>query len=548
MRSYLKIIFIAALTAIMPAWSFVSAQVEKEVRVVKPYTPTLSDAEKINLLPEFNDSTRVTPEFNYSITPKRYGTHFTVRPIQAARMVGLPLQRLYKSQLSLGIGNYFTPFAELTVNKLRSRKSSLGLYLKHQSSAGKVKLENDMRVQSNYSDNIAEIYGKHMYYRSVVEGGLSGGYNSLLYYGYRPELDTILEKKDIRQKIYSAGARFAWYSSYPDSSHFNYHLGFNYQLTHDAFNNTENAFNLKTKFEDFIGDWYAGIEAGFEYYAKSAGIDSFNNLLINVNPYVSKAGDEWRFLIGLNTTTDIGENSILHIYPRANFQFNIVKNVLIPYMGVEGHREINNYRKILFENPFIVPGLSVMNSDYSPVGYFGLKGRYSSKMSFDFRLSYMKVNDMYFFVPDTTEILHNQYTVEYDNASILTTSGEITWNQNEKLQLFLKANYYNYSLDSLAYPWHRPSFEANLGASYNLRDKILVDAGIFYTGKRYAPGPDGAVELNPYLDANLSLEYRYTKLLSFFLRLNNFTASRYQIWYQYPAQRFQAMVGFTYAL
>ena len=80
-----------------------------------------------------------------------------------------------------------------------------------------------MRVPAYYSDNAGELYGRHMFYRSVVEGHVTGGYNSVLYYGYNPEFDTILDKKNIRQKIYSAGAGVSWYSSYPDSLHLNYH-------------------------------------------------------------------------------------------------------------------------------------------------------------------------------------------------------------------------------------------------------------------------------------------------------------------------------------
>ncbi len=548
MKSLLKIIFSLPVMAFMTLPVSSQNQIEKEVRVVKPYTPTLSDAGKINLLPKFNDSTRVSPDFDFSITPKRYDTHFAVKPIQPARMVGLPLERLYKSQLSLGIGNYFTPFAELTVNNLRSRKADLGLYLRHQSSAGKVTLENGLKVPENYSDNAGEIYGKHLFYRSVLEGGISGGYNSVLYYGYDPELDTLLENKAIKQKIYSAGARAALYSSHPDSLHLNFRLGFDYQLTRDAFANTENAFRIDAKFEHFIKDWYSGLDMGVEYYGKSAGIDSFDNLVVKVNPFVTRGAADWRFLLGLNTTTDVGETGTIHIYPRANFQFNVVRNVLIPYMGVDGSREINSYRKIIFENPFIVPGLSVKNSDYGINGYFGLKGRYSSKMAYDFRLSYAQVSDLYFYVNDTTDVLHNHFTVRYDNASILKASGQIIWDQSEKLRLMLNVHYTHYELDTLAYPWHRPAFEAGFAASYNLRDKILIDANLYYTGKRYAEGTSGAIELDPYLVPDLSVEYRYTKLLSFFLRLNNFTASKYMIWNQYPARRFQAMIGFTYAL
>ncbi|MFW5644625.1 MAG: hypothetical protein ACOCZL_01805, partial [Bacteroidota bacterium] len=114
--------------------SFGQEEPQREVRVVKPYTPTLSDADKISLMPEFNDTVSLSTDFKYSITPKKYSTSFRLDPIKPAKMVGLPLTRLYKSQFTLGLGNYTTPYAELTINQLRDRKNALGLYAKHHSS------------------------------------------------------------------------------------------------------------------------------------------------------------------------------------------------------------------------------------------------------------------------------------------------------------------------------------------------------------------------------------------------------------------------------
>jgi hypothetical protein len=158
---------------------------------------------------------------------------------------------------------------------------------------------------------------------------------------------------------------------------------------------------------------------------------------------------------------------------------------------------------------------------------------------------------LYFYVNDTTSVLQNQFDVVYDYATLIKTGAEIVWNQNERLRLILHANYYRYDLQDLEYAWHRPDFDASLRTSYNLRDKILIDADLFLTGSRYAPGglfSEEVIKLKPYLDANLSVEYRYSSVLSFFTRFNNFTASRYEIWNQYPAQRFQMMAGFSYAL
>lgn len=167
-----------------------------------------------------------------------------------------------------------------------------------------------------------------------------------------------------------------------------------------------------------------------------------------------------------------------------------------------------------------------------------------------FKGSYSRVHNLYFFINDQADTLRNQFIATYDNASILALKCEVTWHQSDKIQLLFKANYYQYDLVHLDKPWHRPSLELYLGGGYNIRDKILINADIFYTGKRFAPGisPVSPIELKGYLDANLSAEYRYTKILSFFVKLNNFTTSKYQIWNQYPVQRFQFLAGFSYAL
>ena len=102
------------------------SEIQREVRVVKPYSPTLSDAEKINLLPDITDTTQVLPEFNYSIIPKLFEAPYEPEHIKAARMVGLPIEKLYKTLLTLGAGNYNTPLAEININQLRSRKSAIG--------------------------------------------------------------------------------------------------------------------------------------------------------------------------------------------------------------------------------------------------------------------------------------------------------------------------------------------------------------------------------------------------------------------------------------
>jgi outer membrane receptor protein involved in Fe transport len=53
-------------------------------------------------------------------------------------------------------------------------------------------------------------------------------------------------------------------------------------------------------------------------------------------------------------------------------------------------------------------------------------------------------------------------------------------------------------------------------------------------------------QLNGLVDVNLEGEYRYSKMLSFFARVNNIANQRYYSWERYPTQRFNFMIGLTF--
>ena len=117
--------------------------------------------------------------------------------------------------------------------------------------------------------------------------------------------------------------------------------------------------------------------------------------------------------------------------------------------------------------------------------------------------------------------------------------------------MLLRVTYDHYKMDALEKPWHRPNLAISLDEQYSLHNKILVDLGVYYMGKRVAPGTPLDTEMHTmkgFVDLNLGFEYRYTKILSGFVRLNNILGARNYTWNQYPAMGFNILFGFTYAL
>jgi outer membrane receptor protein involved in Fe transport len=162
------------------------------------------------------------------------------------------------------------------------------------------------------------------------------------------------------------------------------------------------------------------------------------------------------------------------------------------------------------------------------------------------------------YVNDLEEIPGNKFDVIFDDGDVLNVRGEVSYQSREKLRLSLRGDYYNYKMKNELRAWYKPQVEITLSGNYNLKDKIVVKADLFYIDSQFAKtvekDPTGveddkviAKELKGVFDANIGLEYRYTKKLGFFLNFNNIASQGYNRWYQYPTQRFGVMGGLSWS-
>ncbi len=542
----------------------------KELILVKPYEPSVTDAQKITTLPSLKDSFSIKPAFDYSIRSKRIDTRFDVTPIGAARLQPLPQPKLYRGYLKVGVGTYPNPLAELSLNTLRNKNYAAGIMLKYDQSFGKVKLDNDKKVFAGSSESGAKIFGQKFFQSSYLYGdaGVSGqtAYN----YGYDTRIDTTLEKDDIRKKYIFSDVNIGYRSSQFKTKQVNYNLQVGYHSANNKLNDiylldafgqpagksdvkyNENAFTAKAELDNNM----FGGSINFNYYKRSAAFDSLqNNFTVEVNPWYVMDNDSIRLEIGVRGAMyQEGDGTAqFKIYPKAEFQFTLLKDMFIPFVGIDGYLKPNTFRSIVEENPFITPGLTTPITNMKIFIYAGIKGSLTSKLSYYLRGEFSISDNDVLFVNDTTySHAQNYFTVVYDDVSTVGVKGEIYYNPIESLDIGLKLNYYSYQPSSEEYAWHKPSFIMDFSTKYNFRNKILLNFNVIGLGPRYAkaffdPETD-AYKLKSVIDFNLGVEYRYTKSLSFFLNLNNFTGAKYYRWNYYPSQRLNAMIGFTYSL
>ena len=145
---------------------------KREVTLYNPYKPSLKESRKISLFPDMSDTSKVRPIFHYNVITEPFMPEYTISPIKAASLLPEPLPKLYKSYLNIGLGNYLSPLAEISITNERSKKGNIGFYGRHYSTNGKIELPNFHKVFAGYMDNDASLFGRKFFRKSLLEGSV----------------------------------------------------------------------------------------------------------------------------------------------------------------------------------------------------------------------------------------------------------------------------------------------------------------------------------------------------------------------------------------
>lgn len=517
------------------------------------YQATVVDANKIQSEPVVVDSTKKIQVKGYNINSKKINTGFDVEPIAAAQMMGEPLTKLYNGLVKLGFGNYTTPYAELWYNNLRSKEYAYGLRLKHLSST--CTLED--YGNSSYSDNEISLYGKKFLKEHTLTGNFDYARNVVHFYGY--DLNVADLDKDMTvQRFNYFGANAELRSHYSNLERYNHDVRLSYYNLADLYQSSENNIKLDGFVQKAINKELLKVGAGVDYYNDKTSKDTVNNTILNLSPDFIASGQKYKATIGFKVNLDMGDATKFYFYPHVEFSYNIFEDIIVPYVVADGGVQKNSLKSITDDNPFVLSGLNLKNTNEKFKIQGGLKGTLSSTISYNVAAAYSSLSNLAMYENDRTEFLKNRFNVIYDNAELLNVSAQVTYQDREKLRVLLRGDYYNYTMDTEVRAWYKPQLKISLGANYDLKDKLIVKADIFYLDDQYAKTyvadasqPTGeklvAEKLKGIVDANIGFEYRYNKKLGFFLNFNNIASTRYYRYLNYPTQKFCLMGGLSYS-
>ncbi|MDQ3099747.1 MAG: hypothetical protein M3R08_00040 [Bacteroidota bacterium] len=534
------------------------------------YTPTIANAQKIDLRPEPIDTIMPDIPVTYEMIPAKAEVPARVDSIDPAKLSVLATQtRLYKGYVKGGFGLYTTPLGELYFNSTRSRKNAYGVHVKHLSSNGGI---GDVGP-SDYSFNNADAFYTHFLRKHEITGRVIYDRRRITYYGYDELTDSILNIQnitprsddDLKQIYNDIGFAGNVSSMYSDSS----------KISHDIDLEAHSYSNLSgsSEFNLRIGA-ALGMTQGSETYGLGVLIDNNayrrefgsgivqlrqNGTLIGLTPTVTTSGEKYLVRVGAGMYVDAMGKTTFHFYPNAYLHYRLFDDILVPYIGVEGAKLRNSFRSLTRENPFLNGAPLLANSNKLYDLYGGLRGSFTSELGFDVRISQRNIDDMPLFVNNPNPPFGDQLAVVYEKVSIFNVSGTLHFHTKEAWDVHARIDVSSYKTEFQQEAWNLPPYQFALGANYNIRNKLILKAEVLLLGRRPAKFEESIfignnlvpfsnqVELDAFLDLYIGAEYRYTKRLSVFLDLSNISLSKYERWYRYPVQRGLVLGGFTYA-
>jgi hypothetical protein len=548
------------------------------VNVVKPYTPTISDAFKVKETPILDDEGNTKKEtIKYNIFSFPVASTFTPSKGKAEGVEKEKPVHLFNNYATFGGGNYGIFNAELFVNQDLGATDYVGGMFRHLSSQGGIK--GVELTDSFYNTSIDLTYGIH---EKDLSWNVDLGYQNQIYNWYGLPVGFASSLTPIDRANLVNGIN-------PQQSYNNIYLGSKIELNEniikqasvkfnhfsDAFGSSENRFYVKPSLEFNISDKaiktniivdYVGGSFKKEYWNTNPIKYGYTNF--GIAPSFAMQQDDLTLNIGVGLFYSIdkeGKNDKFLIYPQINASYKVVGDLMIFYAGAEGNLEQNTYMDFVGVNPYLSPTLNITPTDKQYDIFAGLKGKLTNSVSYNIRGSYVNErNKALFKSNDYTEnntnenyAFGNSFQVVYDDTKTVSFYGELKADISDDVTFGIDGTFSSYTNKFQSEAWNLPAVKLNAKIDFNITEKWYAGLNAFYVGERkdqkinmdivYIVVPDLLpTTLDSYFDVNAHLGFKYSDRLTAFLRANNITNKSYQKWLDSPVQGFQVVLGVNY--
>jgi outer membrane receptor protein involved in Fe transport len=539
------------------------------VNVVKPYSPSISDAFKVKETPTLDDENTAKKEnIQYTIFSFPVASTFAPAKGRAANVDKSTEEKIFSNYLTLGAGNFGTVNAELFITENISNTDYFGGMLRHNSTQGGIA---DVVLDDKMFNTAIDLtYGSR---KKGMTWNTDLGYQNQVYnwYGIHPTIFdnatiTSIDEQQTYHTLY-LGGRLGLDNILKESS-------FRFTRFWDAFGSAENRFVAKPSLEfdlveqkirtDFVLDY---INGSFDQTYSGGNSFKYGFTNIGFQPSIKINKGDLSMNVGAGffySAAQEGGESKFFIYPQVTGAFKLVGDLMVFYAGLEGTLQQNSYRDFVQENFFVSPTLGVAPTDQKYDVYAGLKGKLANSVSYNIRGSYKNEEGKALFKSNGFDdsngntdgfTFGNSFNVVYDKMKTISFFGELKADFSKNISFGINGTFSSFSTDAEKEAWNLPAIQLATTLDLSITPKWYAGTSLFFVGERkdqfitsslVTPFPIENIILKSYFDLNAHVGYKYSERLTFYLRGNNLANQDYQRWLSYPVQGLQVLGGASY--
>ena len=456
------------------------------------------------------------------------------------------------------------------------------------------------------NDNLGGIDFKHYFAPAVLRLGANYGYSMFNYYGLPfglyaplpgysslyfwqppyPQTEADYQTNQVNQTINAyAGIQSMEYA------HIGYLLDFEfvrfiqkYGIIKDADGIRANKYTLQLGLSSRFGDGsrlagLAGKLNYFEYdypmtYSLNGSQGYQNYLETTVTPYVQFEGDVGKAQLGVNLMMITGDTATTYfLSPNVSVEA-VIADKTVFYVDAGGGIRSNDPYELSKRNRYMDFATLTKPSRTWLDATLGIRTGVVPDLWLDFFAGYRITENDVFFIPsgasaapfymaissslDPTYLGFNSYYVAFQpNASLFRAGASLKYMFQQSVDFSVKGVYNYWSLsagDGMATgnyddvkPYGRPAIEVNADLTVRPVNPLALTLGYYLGADRYTPfSPTdyyNQIKMQDINDLNFTASWNFNQTFGAYLKLNNLLFQQQELYYGYPLQGFNAMVG-----
>lgn len=539
------------------------------------YTPTLKPTQKINQHPSLKDTTKEKVSFTYQVVPQKYDATFTPTPIEYNKVAPEGLKLMYRNYLKVGFGYPITPLLDFSFHNLQNQKNAFGVAVHHYSSWAKP-IGKVMKQYANHptSDTRVHLNYKHFFKKQTLYSAINYNHEAARLYGFKIDPENEVSKDSLKNNFHHLNAYVGISSNYVlEEKKVKQDVRLSYDFLRTNWKDMENHLGLRSfvaydaRWTKISGSQLYRLNLDFDYHNNKWDLtgNSANAFLFKPEAFAQFTIKEYHIKVGVggivnNYKDKKGGKTGGTAYPIAEVQLGVVPGILSIYAGVDGDCTYNSYTEMLYENPFVKPGLDTLCFTTNFINiYGGVKGNLVKKLNYNISARYTYAKNLAFYMLDTLSPRKNQFDVYYQDGNVLNVCLNMDYEILSNLHIGLDANYWLYLLkkDTLdevrSTPLYKPWLTIGFNGRYVLKEKFVfgLNFDLEFGRKALAFNEEELrytiQNMKPILDFGIDFEYLINNHFSAFASINNIACQHYAKFHDFNCFGINAMVGVKYA-